>query len=147
MTSSPAGRLGRRCSMIFSPTQNNSRGSSLPAMTNWLAGRGNLENLEKNNRVKLTEILAALLLWSGLFSLTRSLAADLPVVRASYNAIGGGFTPLWVAYEKKLFKKDGLSVDFKFLPLTTGTQALLTKNVDIITPGGELLEAGLNGER
>lgn len=33
------------------------------------------------------------------------------------------------------------------MPLTTGTQALLTKNVDIITPGGELLEAGLNGEK
>jgi ABC-type nitrate/sulfonate/bicarbonate transport system substrate-binding protein len=116
-------------------------------MTNWLAGRGNLENLAMNNRVKLPNILAALLLWSGLFSLTRSLAADLPVVRASYNAIGGVFTPLWVAHENKLFNKYGISVDLKFLPLTTGTQALLTKNVDIITPGGELLEAGLNGER
>lgn len=76
-----------------------------------------------------------------------SKAADLPVVRASYNAIGGVFTPIWLAQETKLFNKQGISVDLKFLPLTTGTQALLSKNVDIITPGGELLEAGLNGER
>lgn len=97
--------------------------------------------------MNLTKILAGLLLFSGLFFTDRSLAADLPVVRASYNAIGGVFTPLWVAYENKLFNKYGIAVDLKFLPLTTGTQALLTKNVDIITPGGELLEAGLNGER
>ena len=93
------------------------------------------------------KIFAALLLWSWLFSISHLFAADLPVVRASYNAIGGVFTPLWLAQENKLFNKYGISVDLKFLPLTTGTQALLTKNVDIITPGGELLEAGLNGER
>ena len=97
--------------------------------------------------MNLTKILAGLLLFSGLFFTDRSLAADLPVVRGSYNAIGGVFTPLWVAYENKLFNKYGIAVDLKFLPLTTGTQALLTKNVDIIMPGGELLEAGLNGER
>ena len=116
-------------------------------MTNWLAGQSSRENLERNRRVNLTKILAGLLLFSGLFLIDRSLAADLPVVRASYNAIGGVFTPLWVAYENKLFNRYGIAVDLKFLPLTTGTQALLTKNVDIITPGGELLEAGLNGER
>lgn len=115
-------------------------------MTSWRAGHGNPENLERNKRVKLTKILAGLLLCTSLFSVNRLLAADLPVVRASYNAIGGVFTPLWVASENKLFNKYGISVDLKFLPLTTGTQALLTKNVDIITPGGELLEAGLNGE-
>jgi ABC-type nitrate/sulfonate/bicarbonate transport system substrate-binding protein len=93
------------------------------------------------------KIFAALLVWSSLFSISHLLAADPPVVRASYNAIGGVFTPLWLAQENKLFNKYGISVDLKFLPLTTGTQALLTKNVDIITPGGELLEAGLNGER
>ena len=109
-------------------------------MTSWRAGRGNRENLERIKRVKLTKILAGLLLWSGLFSFSRSFAADLPAVRASYNGIGGVFTPLWVASENKLFNKYGISVDLKFLPLTTGTQALLTKNVDIITPGGELLE-------
>lgn len=104
-------------------------------MTSWRAGRGNPENLERNKRVKLTRIVAGLFLWSGLFSFSRSFAAELPVVRASYNAIGGVFTPLWVASENKLFNKYGISVDLKFLPLTTGTQALLTNNVDIITPG------------
>jgi ABC-type nitrate/sulfonate/bicarbonate transport systems, periplasmic components len=98
-------------------------------------------------RIEPRKIFAALLLGIPLFFFTALFAADLPVVRASYNAIGGVFTPLWLAQENKLFNKYGISVDLKFLPLTTGTQALLTKNVDIITPGGELLEAGLNGER
>src|SRR5262249_1399617 len=65
MTSSPAGRLGPRCSMNFSPTPNNSGALSLPAMTNWRAGRDNRENLDRNRRVKLTKILGALLLWSA----------------------------------------------------------------------------------
>ena len=97
--------------------------------------------------IQLPKIFAAQLLGFSLFAISHLFAADLPVVRASYNAIGGVFTPLWVAQENKLFNKYGISVDLKFLPLTTGTQALLTKNVDIITPGGELLEAGLNGEK
>lgn len=86
-------------------------------------------------------LLASLLLFNNVRS------AELPSVRASYNAIGGVFSPLWLAQENKLFEKYGISVDLKFLPLTTGTQALISRNVDIITPGGELLEAGLNGER
>jgi hypothetical protein len=45
------------------------------------------------------KIFAALLVWSSLFSISPLLAADLPVVRASYNAIGGVFTPLWLAQE------------------------------------------------
>jgi NitT/TauT family transport system substrate-binding protein len=73
-------------------------------------------------------------------------AADLPLVRASYNAIGGVFTPIWLAQENKFFNRYGIAVDLKFLPLTTGTQALLSRNIDIITPGGEFLEAALNGE-
>ena len=64
-----------------------------------------------SKRVNTDKILAALLsLELGLFYFNRSLAADLPVVRASYNAIGGVFTPLWVAHENKLFNKYGISV-------------------------------------
>src|SRR5262249_58586356 len=129
MTSSPAGRLGPRCSMNFSPTPNNSGALSLLAMTNWRAGRDNRENLDRNRRVKLTKILGALLLWSALFSISLSLAADLPVVRASYNAIGGGVTPLLGGHEKKIFHKYGISVDLEFLPLSTRTPAPLTHNI------------------
>src|SRR5215475_11222775 len=107
MTSSPAARSGPRYSMNFFPTPNDSRAWSLPAMTNWRAGRGNRQNLERNKRVQLTKVLAGLLLWSGLFSMAPSLAADLPVVRASYNAIGGVFTPLWVAYERSEERRVG----------------------------------------
>jgi hypothetical protein len=53
--------------------------------------------------VKLKKIVAGLLVWNLLLPFVPSLAADLPVVRASYNAIGRVFTPLWVAHENKLF--------------------------------------------
>src|SRR6185503_7693707 len=146
----PAGPSDRRWSMNFSPTQSNSTASSLPDTTSWPAGQERAGSLAMNStatRIEPAAMVAALLLGISIFSIHGSYAADLPVVRASYNAIGGVFTPLWLAQENKLFHKYGISVDLKFLPLTTGTQALLTKNVDIITPGGELLEAGLNGER
>jgi ABC-type nitrate/sulfonate/bicarbonate transport system substrate-binding protein len=96
---------------------------------------------------KPSKLYTAFLVAAAILLSRDALAADLPTVRASYNAIGGVFTPIWVAQENKLFNKHGISVDLKFLPLTTGTQALLSNSVDIITPGGEFLEAGLNGER
>jgi hypothetical protein len=45
-------------------------------------------------RVKIS--VALLLLASG-FLFDEARTADLPVVRASYNAIGGVFTPIWLA--------------------------------------------------
>ena len=97
--------------------------------------------------IRRVKISVAFLLWASGLLFDEARTADLPVVRSSYNAIGGVFTPIWLAQENKLFNKYGISVDLKFLPLTTGTQALLTRDIDIITPGGEFLEAGLNGER
>ena len=97
--------------------------------------------------IKRVKVAVAFLLWASGLLFDEARTADLPVVRASYNAIGGVFTPIWLAQENRLFNKYGISVDLKFLPLTTGTQALLTRDIDIITPGGEFLEAGLNGER
>jgi NitT/TauT family transport system substrate-binding protein len=97
--------------------------------------------------MRQVNLCIALLLLASITLFDNARSADLPVVRASYNAIGGVFTPIWLAQENKFFQKHGIAVDLKFLPLTTGTQALISKNVDIITPGGEFLEAGLNGER
>jgi NitT/TauT family transport system substrate-binding protein len=39
-----------------------------------------------------------------------------------------------------------LNVDLRYIAPATATQALLAKNLDIINPGGEIVEAGLNGE-
>jgi NitT/TauT family transport system substrate-binding protein len=97
--------------------------------------------------MKRLEAVVASFLSAFAIALPAAYSGELPVVRASYNAIGGVFTPIWLAQEHQLFQKHGIAVDLKFLPLTTGTQALISKNVDIITPGGEFLEAGLNGER
>src|SRR5687768_18468989 len=73
-------------------------------------------------------------------------AAEMPLVRANYAAISGAFAPLWIATERGLFTKYGLNVDLRYIAPATATQALLAKNLDIINPGGEIVEAGLNGE-
>src|SRR6266550_7777944 len=76
----------------------------------------------------------------------RAHAGDASAVRANYAAISGAFAPLWIAADKNLFSKYGLNVDLRYIAPATATQALIGKNLDIINPGGEIVEAGLNGE-
>ena len=77
---------------------------------------------------------------------SRAHAGEAPVVRANYAAISGAFAPLWIAADRNLFSKYGLNVDLRYIAPATATQALIGKNLDIINPGGEIVEAGLNGE-
>ena len=67
-------------------------------------------------------------------------------MRANYAAFSGAFAPLWIAADKNLFSKYGLNVDLRYIAPATATQALIGKNLEIINPGGEIVEAGLNGE-
>ena len=76
----------------------------------------------------------------------RAQAGDAPAVRANYAAFSGAFAPLWIAADKNLFTKYGLNVDLRYIAPATATQALIGKNLEIINPGGEIVEAGLNGE-
>ena len=73
-------------------------------------------------------------------------AADAPALRANYSAFSGAFAPVWIAADKSLFAKYGLNVDIRYIAPATSTQALLAKNLEIVNPGGEIVEAGLNGE-
>lgn len=73
-------------------------------------------------------------------------AADSSVLRTNYSGISGAFAPVWIALEKGLFTKYGLNVDLQYIAPATSTQALLAKSLDIANPGGEIVEAGLNGE-
>jgi NitT/TauT family transport system substrate-binding protein len=73
-------------------------------------------------------------------------AAEMPALRANFSAFSGGFAPVWIAADKGLFAKYGLNVDIRYIAPATATQALLAKNLDIVNPGGEIIEAGLNGE-
>ena len=73
-------------------------------------------------------------------------AGEVPVVRANYSGISGGFAPVWIAADKGLFAKYGLSVDLRYIAPATSTQGLLSKSLDIVNPGGEIIEAALNGE-
>ena len=77
---------------------------------------------------------------------SESRAAEMPSVRANYAAFSGAFAPLWIAADRNLFTKYGLNVDIRYIAPATATQALIGKNLDIINPGGEIVEAGLNGE-
>jgi ABC-type nitrate/sulfonate/bicarbonate transport system substrate-binding protein len=76
----------------------------------------------------------------------RAHAGEAPTVRANYAAFSGAFAPLWIAADKNLFSKYALNVDLRYIAPATATQALIGKNLDIINPGGEIVEAGLNGE-
>ncbi len=73
-------------------------------------------------------------------------AAEAPSLRANYSAFSGAFAPVWIAADKGLFAKYGLNVDIRYIAPATSTQALLAKSLDIVNPGGEIIEAGLNGE-
>ena len=88
--------------------------------------------------------IAALLIL--VFASSTALSADMPFVRANYAAFSGAFAPLWIAADRNLFAKYGLNVDLRYIAPATATQALISKNLDIINPGGEIVEAGLNGE-
>ncbi len=82
----------------------------------------------------------------AVLSLTAARGADSPLVRANYSGISGGFAPVWIALDKGLFAKHGLNLDLRFIAPATATQGLLGKSLDIVNPGGEIIEAALNGE-
>ncbi len=99
----------------------------------------------KEKHPRRISVMFGLIFWVGLAAGIQ--AAELTPLRASYNAIGGVYTPIWLAQDSGLFAKYGLAVDLKFLSPTIGTQALIGRSLDIITPGGEFIEAALNGEK
>lgn len=74
-------------------------------------------------------------------------AAETSILRVSYPAPSGVFTPIWIAQDKGLFAKYDVKVDLKFISPSTATQALLGKSMDVVIPGGEFIEAGLGGEK
>jgi NitT/TauT family transport system substrate-binding protein len=100
---------------------------------------------EKSFRLTLLTVLAGVFLALATGS-SRARAAEMPSVRANYAAFSGAFAPLWIAADRNLFTKYGLNVDIRYIAPATATQALIGKNLDIINPGGEIVEAGLNSE-
>lgn len=98
------------------------------------------------SRAAIIALLSIPLLLVLLVGSTRVNAGEAPLVRANYAAFSGAFAPLWIAADNNLFTKHGLTVDIRYIAPATATQALIGKNLDIINPGGEIVEAGLNGE-
>jgi ABC-type nitrate/sulfonate/bicarbonate transport system substrate-binding protein len=89
------------------------------------------------------KIWSGLMLLLGLAAVAR--AAEPVTIKSSYAAVSGAFAPIWVAQEKGIFAKYGVSVDLKYILPATATQALISRSLDICNPGGELIEAGLGG--
>ena len=77
---------------------------------------------------------------------TLARAGEGNLLRANYAGISGAFAPVWIASDKGLFAKYGVNVDLRYIAPATSTQGLLAKSLDIINPGGEIIEAGLSGE-
>jgi len=73
-------------------------------------------------------------------------AAEGNLLRANYAGVSGAFAPVWIASDKGLFAKYGLNLDLRYIAPATSTQGLLAKSLDIVNPGGEIIEAGLSGE-
>ena len=98
---------------------------------------------EKSLRFNLSTIKTVAFLglfFAGVFSAFRAHGGDAPAVRANYAAFSGAFAPLWIATDRNLFSKYGLNVDLRYIAPATATQALIGKNLEIINPGGEIVE-------
>src|SRR5262249_25663163 len=107
--------------------------------------------LVTSSKKSLLRLIVKALIPSALFFVlvcapNRTQAADVPLVRANYAAFSGAFAPLWIAADRNLFAKYGLNVDIRYIAPATATQVLIGKNLEIINPGGEIVEAGFNGE-
>jgi len=102
---------------------------------------------EKSNRSTSKSVIFLGLVFVLVVGATRARAGEAPSVKANYAAFSGAFAPLWIAADRNLFSKYGLNVDLRYIAPATATQALIGKNLDIINPGGEIVEAGLNGEQ
>lgn len=105
---------------------------------------------EKKGRVQRLDRFKSAVIFGLIFSLALGdslWGAETASLRANYSAVSGAFAPLWLAQDKGLFSKYGLEVDLKYILPSTATQGLLGKSLDIINPGGEIIEAGLGGER
>lgn len=91
-------------------------------------------------------MIFALAALCGLMSARASWSAEGALLRANYAGISAGFVPVWIALDRGLFAKYGLNVDLQFISPATATQGLLAKSLDIVNPGGEIVEAALSGE-
>jgi NitT/TauT family transport system substrate-binding protein len=63
-----------------------------------------------------------------------------------YPGISGGFTPLWIAHEEKLFAKHGINANPVYIQGgSRAVQALIAKDADVAVVSGGVIEATLRG--
>lgn len=93
-----------------------------------------------------TKLLRLCLIW--LFALgSPALGAEPGLIQATavYGVISTDVVYLWMAYEKGIFKKNGLEIDLTHIPSTQAMQALVGGKVQFVTTGPQAVEAVLAG--
>src|SRR5206468_6536943 len=104
--------------------------------------------ISKSTAIAPSVILAAYLMVRLVSS---SFAADVggkpekPDVIVTYAQPSGAFTPIWVAYEVRLFKKYGLNANLQLLTPQVSAQAVVSEDADFYTDGPDLINARLRG--
>jgi ABC-type nitrate/sulfonate/bicarbonate transport system substrate-binding protein len=92
------------------------------------------------------KIISYLITALGCLVMFSTVHAQSQRVTVVYPGVSGGFTPLWIAQEKKLFAK--YSVDVHPVYIQGGSravQALLAKDADVAVVSGGVIEATLRG--
>jgi NitT/TauT family transport system substrate-binding protein len=93
--------------------------------------------------MKITRYLITVLACLLVFSAAQAQSMRLTVV---YPGVSGGFTPLWIAQENKLFAKYGVDVHPVYIQGgSRAVQALLAKDADVAVVSGGVIEATLRG--
>jgi NitT/TauT family transport system substrate-binding protein len=100
----------------------------------------------KNRTRRAALILGMALVTLSCFPLTRQIrAAEAPVLRGVYNALGGTMTPAWIAQDLGLFTKHGLQHSLNYLAATTAIQAIVGGTEDIGLVGNQGIDVALEG--
>ena len=93
--------------------------------------------------MKITRYLNAALGCLVMFSAAQAQPSRVTVV---YPGVSGGFTPLWIAQEKKLFVRYGVDVHPIYIQGgSRAVQGLLAKDADVAVVSGGVVEAALRG--
>jgi NitT/TauT family transport system substrate-binding protein len=78
-------------------------------------------------------------------SMSQICAADGPILRGVYNALGGTMSPAWIAQDLGLFTKHGLQHSLNYLAATTAIQAIVGGTEEIGLVGNQGIDVALEG--
>jgi len=96
-------------------------------------------------RTAIVKLAYAVVWFSQLSLVSQPRAAEAPVLRGVYNALGGTMAVVWVAQDLGLFTKHGLQHSLQYLAATTAIQAIAAGSEDIGLVGNQGIDVALEG--